>query len=102
MMLSAASVLFRRRWATSSCRRSRAISACSALGRPTLGAGRLPGQHAAVTQLSLLGDLGGVHALLTQVRPASALGSGRLVGGRVVELLCRRSRPPCWATTAWL
>src|SRR5450759_598865 len=41
MMSSAASVLLRRRWATSNCRR-RAISDCSALGRPTLAPADFP------------------------------------------------------------
>src|SRR5665811_261494 len=42
MMVKAASVLLSRRWAKSSCRRSRAISACSAVGRPTLAPADLP------------------------------------------------------------
>src|ERR1035437_2562675 len=42
MMVKAASVLLKRRWARSSCRRSRAISDCSAVGRPTLAPADLP------------------------------------------------------------
>src|SRR5674476_693752 len=42
MMVKAASVLLKRRWAKSSCRRSRAISACSAVGRPILAPADLP------------------------------------------------------------
>jgi hypothetical protein len=52
---------------------------------------------------SPLGDLGGVQALLAQVRPTTALGERRLVGGHMVQFLRGRERPTTGrATKAWL
>jgi hypothetical protein len=51
MMSKAASVLLRRRWARSNCRRSRAISACSAVGRPILAPADLPAKTPASRSL---------------------------------------------------
>jgi hypothetical protein len=51
MMSKDASVLLKRRWATSSCRRSRAISDCSAVGRLILAPADLPARTPASRSL---------------------------------------------------
>jgi hypothetical protein len=103
MMSNAASVLLRRRWATSSLSAQPGDLGLLGAGTPDPGAGGPTRQDAGVTQPAPLGDLGGVQGFPAQVRPTTTLGDGRLIGGQVVELLRGRERPPtCWATKAWL
>ena len=53
----------------------------------------LPGEHPGIAKLAPLGDLGGIDALLPQIR-ATAVGLNRfIVGGEVVEFLGGRERP---------
>src|SRR5665647_1059807 len=51
MMSKAASVVLSRRWARSNCRRSRAISVCSAVGRPILAPADFPARTPASRSL---------------------------------------------------